>query len=125
MKPYPLVAVVDDDVSICTSLQRLLNTYGIDTTTFTSGQAFLDTLATDRPSALILDLDMPGMTGFDVQRALRDRGVGVPVIIVAACDDPAVEARCRAAGAAAFLRKPADERTLLDTLVSVLRMRSV
>jgi FixJ family two-component response regulator len=125
VNPYPLIAVVDDDPSICTSLQRLLRTYGLEAATFTSGQAFMDRVAKDRPSALILDLDMPGMTGFDVQRALRESGAGVPVIVLAARDDAATEARCRAAGAAAFLRKPIDERTLLDTLVSVLRMRAV
>ena len=68
-----------------------------------------------------LDLDMPGMTGTDVQRRLTESDMRVPVIIIAGRDDRETEARCRAAGAAAYLPKPIDERILLDTLAIVVR----
>ena len=74
-----------------------------------------------RPDCPILDLDMPGMTSTDVQRRLTESDMRVPVIIIAGRDDRETEARCRAAGAAAYLPKPIDERILLDTLAIVVR----
>jgi len=74
-----------------------------------------------RPDCPILDLDMPGMTGTDVQRRLTESDMRVPVIIIAGRDDRETEARWRAAGAAAYLPKPIDERILLDTLAIVVR----
>ena len=90
-------------------------------TTFASGQDFIDSMSAYRPDCPILDLDMPGMTGTDVQRRLTESDMRVPVIIIAGRDDRETEARWRAAGAAAYLPKPIDERILLDTLAIVVR----
>ena len=120
MKAFPLIAVVDDDESIRKALQRLLTACGLGVTTFACGQDFLDSVVDRRPDCLIVDMDMPTMTGADVQRALTRRGARVPVIIIAGRDDPEAEARCRAAGAAAYLHKPIDAQILLETLTTVL-----
>ncbi|HEY2994512.1 MAG TPA: response regulator [Methylomirabilota bacterium] len=120
MKAYPLIAVVDDDASVRKALSRLLTAYGLGVTTFACGQDFIDSIARRRPDCLILDMDMPGMTGADVQRALTGCGARVPTIIIAGRDDPDTEARCLAAGAAAYLRKPIDERVLLDAVTTAL-----
>jgi FixJ family two-component response regulator len=120
VKAYPLIAVVDDDASIRKALQRLLRAGGLGVTTFACGRDFMDSIVKQRPDCLIVDMDMPGMTGADVQRALSRRGARLPVIIIAGRDDPGTEARCRKAGAAAYLRKPIDGQVLLDTIATVL-----
>jgi len=121
VRGYSSVAIVDDDESIRKALQRLLTACGTTVTTFASGQDFIDSMSAYRPDCPILDLDMPGMTSTDVQRRLTESDMRVPVIIIAGRDDRETEARCRAAGAAAYLPKPIDERILLDTLAIVVR----
>ena len=120
MKTHALVAVVDDDESIRKALQRLLRAAGLAVTTFACGEDFIESIVHLRPDCLILDMDMPGMTGADVQRVLSRRGERVPVIIIAGRDDPHTEARCRAAGAAAYLRKPIDAQILLTAVATAL-----
>jgi len=120
---FPLIAVVDDDASIRMALQRLLTSYGVDVRTFASGQEFIASVATHRPDCLILDMDMPGMTGADVQQALAESGTRMPIIIITGHDAPHTEARCRAAGAAAYLRKPIEETALLDTIAGCVGSR--
>jgi FixJ family two-component response regulator len=112
----PLVAVVDDEEAIRKSLRRLLTASDLDTATFASGQEFLDSLSDRRPDCLVLDLQMPGMTGVDLQRFMRTSSVPVPIVIITAHDEPDLRARCLAAGAFAYLYKPVGEETLLDTI---------
>ena len=118
------VAVVDDEESVRTSLRRLLSAFDLDAETFASGQEFLDSLPDRSPDCLVLDLQMPGLSGLEVQRRLAANGVRVPTIIITADDAPETRERCLSAGTAAYLCKPFDDRTLL-AMVTRLVTRAV
>ena len=115
----PLVAIVDDEESIRKSLRRLLMAADLDAVVYPSGQEFLDALRGRHPDCLILDLQMPGLTGLEIQRALTAAGVQFPTIIITAHDEPETRARCLAAGAAAYLCKPLHDEMLLEAIASV------
>ena len=102
----PNIAVVDDDASLLKALERLLSTRSWVTRTFRSGEQFLALLADGLPDCLILDLQMPGMSGLELQQALFDRGIGIPTIIMTSNTDAAMRERCLSAGAVAYLPKP-------------------
>lgn len=124
-KPIPLsmskprIAVVDDDDSVCRALRRLLRSLGMDAESFGSGQQLLDLLEampSYRPDCLILDVQMPGMNGIEVQNQLAKSGENIPVIFITAHDELGVREKALAAGAVAFLRKPFDDQLLIKTL---------
>ena len=114
------IAIVDDEESVCRALQRLLRAAGYGVETFTNGAVFLDTVAARRPDCLVLDLHMPRTSGFDVLGRLRDAGERVPVVVITGHDTPQNRERVMEAGAAAYLRKPADEQTLLDAVSAAI-----
>ena len=119
-RPRPLVAVVDDEESIRKSLRRLFMAVDLDAVVYGSGQEFLDSLRARQPDCLVLDLQMPGLTGLEVQRALTGAGVRFPTIIITAHDEPETRARCLAAGVAAYLCKPLHDEMLLDAIAGVM-----
>lgn len=100
-------------------LSRLLRTADFDSRTYESAQDFLDHLPNERPDCLILDLQMPGVSGLDLQAILRRDDAQLPVIMVTARDDPESHAKCLALGAVACLCKPFDCDTLIDVIHSV------
>ena len=116
----PLVAVVDDEESIRKSLRRLLSAADLDAAVYASGQEFLDALRVRQPDCLVLDLQMPGLTGLEVQRALTAAGVRFPTIIITAHDEPEARSRCLGAGVAAYLCKPLHDEMLLDAIANVM-----
>jgi FixJ family two-component response regulator len=118
--PRRLIAVVDDEESVRTSLRRLLRACALDTAVFASGQAFLDALPARRPDCLVLDLQMPGLSGLEVQRRLVARGTPVPTIIISADDTAETRERCLAAGTAAYLCKPFDDGILLAMIARLV-----
>jgi len=119
-RPRPLVAVVDDEESIRKSLRRLFMAAQLDAEIYASGQEFLDSLHGCRPDCLVLDLQMPGLTGLEVQKALTGTGARFPTIIITAHDEPETRARCLAAGAAAYLCKPLHDEMLLEAIADVI-----
>ena len=112
----PVVAIVDDELPVRRALQRLLGTAGFETRLFASGSEFMEAL--EGVDALILDLHLPGMSGFDVQKALASRGSHIPVVVLTGNDTPANRTRSLAEGACAYLTKPVD----VDQLVSLMRV---
>ena len=118
---YPLVAVVDDDDSVRESLPDLLREFGFATHSFSSAEEFLisDTLL--QTGCLILDVAMPGMTGFDLQRELKLRGHSIPIIFISAHKDEVVRRRAFQQGAVEFLFKPFSDTALLQALNVALR----
>jgi FixJ family two-component response regulator len=120
----PLIAIVDDDTSVCRAVRRLVRSLGMDAETFTSGQEFLDLLEampSFKPDGLILDVQMPGMNGLDVQTRLATRGHPVPVIFITAHDEVGIREKALAAGAVAFLRKPFNDALIIKTLQEALK----
>ncbi|MGN6718322.1 MAG: response regulator transcription factor [Candidatus Binatia bacterium] len=122
--PKPRIAIVDDDESVCRAVRRLVPSLGMDGETFSSGQKFIDMLEampSFRPDCLILDVQMPGMNGLDVQDHLVRSGNTVPVIFITAHDEVGVREKALSAGAVAFLRKPFDDELLIKTLDEALK----
>lgn len=118
MPHTPLISVVDDDASIRISLEALIRSLGYGVRTFESARAFLDAeLPTD---CLISDVQMPGMTGFDLQEAMNRTDRPTPVILMTAFDDEKARARGLALGAVCFLRKPFSGEAIIACLESAL-----
>ena len=101
----PLIAIVDDDESVCRAIKRLVRSLGMDADTFTSGQQFIDFIESipSRPvDCVVLDVQMPGLNGLEVQERLTRRGHRFPVIFITAHDEVGVREQALAAGALAF-----------------------
>ena len=114
------IAVVDDDPSVCKALARLLRASDLDADAYGSAQQFLESLQTSAPDCLVLDLQMPEMNGLALQRELGRAGIRLPIVVITGHDEPGMQARCLAAGAAAYLRKPLEERTLLAAIEAAI-----
>ncbi len=105
-KKRPFVAVVDDEESVRRALVRLLRASEMDVEAYPSGQAFLKSLEDGRPDCVVLDLQMTGITGREVQRRLAAANVYLPIVIVTAHDESSMRDQCIADGASTYLRKP-------------------
>lgn len=112
----PTVFIVDDDPSVLKALGRLIAGAGLKVATFDSPKLFLDGNDPNAPGCLVLDVEMPGLNGIELQRALADRGSILPIIFLTGHGDipKGVEAMKR--GAVDFLTKPADEKDLLAAI---------
>ena len=118
-----LIAVVDDDESVRESLPDLLRACGFASQAFASAEDFLASSATEQTRCVILDIAMPGMTGFDLQQELTRRGQEIPIVFITAFGDEAVRSRALAAGAVECLSKPFSETALLDAVAAALRRK--
>jgi FixJ family two-component response regulator len=126
-KNKPLIAIVDDDESVCRALRRLVRSLAMDAETFSTGQQFLDLLEampSFQPDCLVLDVQMPGMNGLDIQERLTRKKYSIPVIFITAHDDIGVREKAVGSGALAFLRKPFNDDLLIKTLREALSPRA-
>jgi FixJ family two-component response regulator len=114
----PLIAVVDDEEPVRKALKRLLRAAGLDAEGYASGQDFF--AADRRADCVVLDLHMPVMSGLQVLRRIRQTTKRLPVVVITAHDQPETREECIAAGAAAYLRKPLDDRLLLNAISAAL-----
>ena len=117
----PLVAIVDDDELFRRSLERLVRSAGFTVEAFGSAEDFLERGDLDRIACAILDMKLPGMSGLDLQQRLIATPTPIPIVFVSAHDEATMQANALRAGAVAFLRKPFDNRTLLDALSRSIR----
>lgn len=116
----PTVFIVDDDASVRKSLKRLFRSAGFEVQVFASGEDLFASDALVAPCCMMLDVQMPGMTGPEVQRRLVASGRDVPIIFITAHADAQVRDLAMQAGAVAFLIKPFDDQTLLDAVGTAL-----
>jgi FixJ family two-component response regulator len=112
----PIVYIVDDDPSFLTFLQRLVSLLGFLSKAFTSAEEFLRTPLPDTPGCLVLDIRMPGLSGFDLQEELSRVGVSLPIIFITGHGDIPMSVRAMRAGAVSFLTKPLKNQDLLDAI---------
>jgi len=115
------VFIVDDDAAIRDALSQLLEAAGLQVEAHSDGRAFLDAYE-DRPGCLLLDMTMPGMTGLEVQAALRARGQAIPVVFLTGHGDIPLAVRTLQAGAVDFLEKPIQGSLLLERVRRALRL---
>ena len=117
----PFVAVVDDEESVRKALKRLLCAAGLEAESYATGQEFLEQAATREPDCVVLDLHMPVMSGSQVLAQIRKMPRRPPVVVITAHDVPEKRDECLAAGACAYLRKPLEDRLLLNAISAALR----
>jgi FixJ family two-component response regulator len=117
----PVVFVVDDDPSVCEALRRLITSVGLDVEAFPTAQAFLEARRPRRPSCLVLDVRLPGLSGLDLQEALASTdAAALPIIFLTGHGDVPMSVKAMKAGAAEFLTKPFRSQDLLDAIRSAL-----
>lgn len=119
-QPPRWIAIVDDDPSVLKALSRLLRTRAIETRTYESAKDFLNALPEEttgmRPECLILDLQMPEMTGLELQHCLKRSGVRIPTIIITAHLEDDMREICMNAGAEAYFLKPLEDLPLIAAI---------
>lgn len=116
------VYLVDDDVSVIAALTNLLKSEDYIVAPFTSPQSFLAASLSSGPCCLIVDINMPGADGFDVTRALSERGDAIPTIFLTGFGTIPITVKAMKAGACEFLTKPVDPDHLLQAVAEALRL---
>jgi FixJ family two-component response regulator len=114
------IAIVDDDRSVQTALQDLIESEGLSTLCFGSAEQFLDSGAQHKAACLIADIRMPGMSGLELQTKLKAERCRVPIIFVTAHGDAKMRTQAMRDGAVKFLAKPFDDRVLLEAVHAAL-----
>jgi len=109
------IAIIDDDLSVLVALTRALRIQGLRSKTYASAKEFLSE-TDDPPLCLIVDLQMPGMTGLELLQHLKRTGKFIPAIVVTAHGAATARHDCEAAGAVAFLTKPWRNSNLLAAI---------
>jgi len=110
------VYLIDDDASVRRGLGRLLKSAGYDVITCDTPEAYLALTSYKKPSCLLLDIRMPGMTGLELQRALHENGSHPPIVLLSGHVDAATKAWAMSEGAVAVLSKPVDYDTLVNAI---------
>ncbi len=116
------VFLIDDDGGVRDSLSLLLSLKGLRTLPFANAESFIETYRPEWSGCVLTDLRMPGMTGLELQAALRGRGIEVPVVVLTAHGDVATARAALKNGAFDFLEKPIDDAMLLEVLHNALRV---
>jgi FixJ family two-component response regulator len=115
-----LIAVVDDDESVRNAVQGVLKSVGMKARTFASAQDFLDSSQRGATACLITDVQMPGMTGLELQATLAKADDRIPIIFITAYGNVRTRTQAMSAGAVAFLEKPFDDDVLLENVRAAL-----
>jgi len=115
-KADEVVIVIDDDLSMRQAIETLLETVGLNSQAYGSGQEFLQSPLLDVPSCLVLDVRLPGLSGLNLQRELSERGMNVPIIFITGHGDIPMSVQAMKAGAVNFLTKPFCDQDLLDAI---------
>jgi len=117
----PLVSIVDDDASVRRSTQRLLRCSALRAEAFASAEEFLQSLRLPETDCLLLDVDMPGINGLELQRRLSEYKHRIPIVFLSGRASEEEERRALQAGAASFLRKPVHQKTLLEAIHGAIK----
>ena len=115
-KRQGMVYVIDDDESVRKALKRLLRSVDLNVETFSSAEEFLHGPRQGQDACMLIDIRMPGLTGFDLQQRLLSQGIEIPVIVISASDDVKTREHAKELGAVVFFRKPVDDQALLDAI---------
>jgi FixJ family two-component response regulator len=116
-----IVLVVDDDVSVREALRSLIRSAGFRIETFASAREFLARPLTDVPSCLVLDVQLPGLSGLDLQKRMAEVNLEIPIVFITGHGDVPMSVRAMKAGALEFLIKPFGDRDLLDAIRQAIK----
>jgi FixJ family two-component response regulator len=122
--PQHFIAIVDDEECVRRALERLLRVSQFEVKAFPSGQSFLDSLSSRRPDCLVLDIQMAGLTGRDVQSQLAEAEIHIPIIFITAYDEPTTRDQCLADGAFEYFCKPLSGDKLISTIHAAIAQLS-
>ncbi len=111
-----VIAIVDDDPSVREGLESLIRSAGWRAETFGSAQEFLARLGAEAPSCLILDLQLPGLSGLDLQKRMAEAALEIPIVFLTGHGDIPASVKAMKAGAIEFLTKPVAEEDLLRAI---------
>ena len=114
------IALVEDEATVRRALTRVLGAAKFEVESFASGEEFLGSVSDHLPDCVILDMQMTGLTGRDVQRQLAARKIRIPVIIITANDEAASRSQFLAEGAAAYLCKPLSSASLVGAIEAAI-----
>ena len=114
------VFIIDDDTGVRESIQDLVESVGLRCQSFATAQEFLSSERRGGPSCLVLDVRLPGISGFDLQNELRRAGVKIPIIFITGHADVPMTVKAMKSGAVEFLTKPFREQDLLDVIQRAL-----
>ena len=120
----PLISIVDDDPLARDGIRELIESAGYKAVTFESAKHFLESAVIAKTACLITDLQMPGLSGLELQEALRSKGNQTPIIIITAYPNDKHRRRALDNGAIGFLSKPFDENSLFKCLTAAIKLQS-
>ncbi len=115
-----IVFVVDDDSSVREAIKSLIRLEGLRVETFGTAQEFLRSKRPEMPGCVVLDVELPGLSGLDLQRELAAHGIKLPIIFITGYGDIPCAVRAMKAGALEFLTKPFRDQDLLDAIQQAL-----
>jgi FixJ family two-component response regulator len=116
-----MISIVDDDESVREATKGLVRSLGYTAATFASAEEFLSSDRVGATSCVIADVQMPGLSGIDLQQRLADQGLRLPVIFVTAFPDERTRRRAMAAGAVDYLSKPFSDEQIVSSLAVALK----
>jgi FixJ family two-component response regulator len=114
--PETTIAIVDDDPSVRKGLERLIRSVGWKVESFGSAPEFLAGPRTEAPTCIVLDLQLPGLSGLELQKQMTEAGVETPIVFLTGHGDIPASVKAMKAGAIEFLTKPVDEQDLLNAI---------
>jgi FixJ family two-component response regulator len=120
----PLISIVDDDALAREGIRELVESLGYEAITFTSAEHFLESNLIAETMCLITDMQMPGLSGLELQEALQSQGHQTPVVLITAYPNEKHRTRALENGAVGYLSKPFDEQRLIECLTVVIKMQS-
>jgi FixJ family two-component response regulator len=123
LESEPLISIVDDDESVREATGSLIRSLGYNVETFGSAEEFLGSTQVQDTACLITDVQMPGLSGVELQDRLISDGRDLPTIFISAFPNTTLERQVRQSGAIAYLRKPFKEDQLLEHIDTALRRR--
>ena len=115
-EPAPIIALVDDDASVRRGLQRLIQSMGWKAETFASAQEFLARVGAEAPSCVVLDLQLPGPSGLELQKQMAEVGLETPIVFLTGHGNIPAAVEAMKAGAIEFLTKPVGDQELLKAM---------
>jgi FixJ family two-component response regulator len=111
-----MIYIIEDDVSVSRSFEMFLKSAGLEFKSFRNAESFLTIGKPGQNDLLLIDINLPGMTGLDMLGKLEQQKKNIPAIVITSQDDPKTLESCRKYGVKAFMRKPVDGDALMDLI---------